>query len=77
MTGMNACATLLHLAVLITGARVADGTGAPLREAAVRIEGSRIIDVGDLKPKPGETIIRGGQAELSEGQPVRVNSKSW
>src|SRR5947208_5261079 len=64
---MNACATLLHLAVLITGARVADGTGSPIRDVAVRIEGSRIVDVGDLKPKPGETIIRADGLVLAPG----------
>ena len=35
----------------IPGARVADGTGAPLVAADVRVEGDRIVEIGKLAPK--------------------------
>jgi len=41
----------------IVGGRVADGTGAPLRSAGVRIVGSRIAAVGRVSPQPGDTVV--------------------
>ena len=42
----------------IVGGDVADGTGAPLRRANVRIVNDRIFDVGpDVKPAPGDTVV--------------------
>lgn len=52
---------------LITGARVVDGTGAPARPASVRIEGERIVAVGDLAPRTGEQLIDAGGLILSPG----------
>lgn len=52
---------------LITGARVVDGTGAPARSASVRIEGGRIVAMGDLAPRPGEQVVDGGGQVLSPG----------
>ena len=37
-------------ATLITGAMVHDGTGAPGRRSAVRIDGARIVAVSNRKP---------------------------
>lgn len=46
------------VSVLITGGTVLDGTGAPGRPAAVRIQGDTIVEVSsDLAPRPGERII--------------------
>lgn len=42
---------------LIVNARIVDGSGAPARDGAVRIEGDRIAAVGALKPLPGEAVI--------------------
>ena len=42
---------------LITNAQVVDGTGSPSRLTSVRIEGERIIAVGDLTATPDETVI--------------------
>ena len=39
---------------VIVGARVADGTGGPLRLADVRVESGRIAEVGDIKARRGE-----------------------
>jgi len=42
----------------IVGGDVADGTGAPLRRANVRIVNDRIVGVGpDVKPLPGDSIV--------------------
>jgi len=45
------------LSSLIVRALLVDGTGAPARQASVRIEGSQIVAVGDLAPLPSETVI--------------------
>ena len=42
---------------LVINATVIDGTGAPARRAAVRVVGDRIHDIGDLRPRRGETVI--------------------
>jgi N-acyl-D-amino-acid deacylase len=52
---------------LITGATVVDGTGQPRFEADVRIEGDRIAAVGELKRRPGETVIEAGGLVLAPG----------
>jgi N-acyl-D-amino-acid deacylase len=52
---------------LIAGARVADGTGAPLAAADVRVAGDRIVEVGRLSPKDGERVIRGEKLVLAPG----------
>ena len=52
---------------LIAGARVADGTGAPLVAADVRVAGDRIVEVGKLAPKDGERVIRGEKLVLAPG----------
>jgi N-acyl-D-amino-acid deacylase len=44
--------------ILIANGAVVDGTGAPSRRAAVRIEGDTIVEVGDrLAERPGERVI--------------------
>jgi len=52
---------------LITNARLIDGSGAPARAAAVRIEGGRIAAIGDLAPLPGETVVDARGLVLSPG----------
>jgi hypothetical protein len=37
---------------VIVNARIADGTGAPLRSANVRVAGDRIAAVGSFEPPP-------------------------
>jgi N-acyl-D-amino-acid deacylase len=43
--------------LLIRNGTVVDGTGAKPRKADVRIDGDRILEIGKLRPKPGEETI--------------------
>ncbi|HMH80327.1 MAG TPA: hypothetical protein VK514_08895, partial [Candidatus Acidoferrum sp.] len=43
--------------ILIINAQLADGTGAPLREGALRIRNNRIASIGKLSPAPGEQVL--------------------
>ena len=54
-------------ALLILNAQVADGTGAPLRKANVRIALSHIVGVGELQPEQGETTIDAHGLVLAPG----------
>ena len=45
---------------LITNVSIVDGTGAPARTGAVRIDGDRIVEVGDLEPKRREQVVDAG-----------------
>jgi N-acyl-D-amino-acid deacylase len=54
-------------ATLITNARLVDGTGAPARPAAVRIEGDRIMAVGALTPQQGDTVVDAHGLVLAPG----------
>ena len=57
----------LPVSTLITGVQLVDGTGAPARPAAVRLQGERIAEVGALKALPGETVVDGGGLTLAPG----------
>ncbi|MEO8500416.1 MAG: D-aminoacylase [Vicinamibacteria bacterium] len=59
--------TVSAQSLVIVGAKVADGTGAPLRLANVRVEKGRITDVGDFKPRDGETVVEGQGRVLAPG----------
>jgi N-acyl-D-amino-acid deacylase len=52
---------------VIVGAQVADGTGAALSRADVRVVGDSIAEVGKLSPKAGEKVIRGDGLVLAPG----------
>ncbi|MGE0812268.1 MAG: amidohydrolase family protein [Vicinamibacterales bacterium] len=65
--GASAPARTQARGFVVTGAQVADGTGAPLRAAAVRVEGDRITEVGALTPQPGETVVDGTGLVLAPG----------
>jgi len=41
----------------IVGGQVADGSGAPLRRADVRIAGGRIVAVGRVAPQPDDVVV--------------------
>ncbi len=53
--------------LLISGADIADGTGAPLRKASVRVRGERIEAIGNLQPQPGEKVIDASGLVLAPG----------
>ncbi|MBB6428154.1 amidohydrolase family protein [Sphingopyxis sp. JAI128] len=52
---------------LITDAMIVDGTGIKARRGAVRIEGDRIIAIGNLKAREGEAVIDADGQILSPG----------
>lgn len=52
---------------IITNVQLIDGSGTPAKKAAVRIQGKRIIAVGNLQPFKDETVIDGGGKILAPG----------
>lgn len=52
---------------VIVNARVADGTGKPLRKASVRIVGDHIVRIGDFKPEKNDRIIDAKGLVLAPG----------
>jgi N-acyl-D-aspartate/D-glutamate deacylase/CubicO group peptidase (beta-lactamase class C family) len=52
---------------LITDATVVDGTGKPRFTADIRIEGARIVAVGDLEPAAGEPVVDASGLALAPG----------
>ena len=52
---------------LIANVQIVDGTGAPRKAGAVRLQGRAIAEVGLLEPYPGETVIDGGGLVLAPG----------
>jgi N-acyl-D-amino-acid deacylase len=53
--------------LLIVNAQLADGTGAPLRQGALRIRGDRIAAIGNLIPASGERTIDAHGLVLAPG----------
>jgi N-acyl-D-amino-acid deacylase len=53
--------------LLILNAQVADGTGAPLYRANVRVSGNRIVEIGKLAPEPGEATLDANGLVLAPG----------
>jgi N-acyl-D-amino-acid deacylase len=53
--------------ILIVNGTVIDGTGHPRRQAAVRIKGDRIVEVGSLTPVAGEEVIDAGGLVVAPG----------
>jgi N-acyl-D-amino-acid deacylase len=61
------CAGETPTSTLIVNASIVDGTGSPARPGAVRVDGDRIVEVGELEPKRGETVIDAGGRTLAPG----------
>jgi N-acyl-D-amino-acid deacylase len=61
------CAGEKPTSTLIVNASIVDGTGAPARAGAVRIDGDRIVEVGELEPKRGESVVDAGGQTLAPG----------
>ena len=53
--------------LLIINAQLADGTGAPLVNGALRIHGNRIVSIGKLSPAPGDRVIDARGLVLAPG----------
>ena len=53
--------------VVIVGAKVADGTGRPLRVANVRVAAGYIAEIGDFKPREDDTVVEGKDRVLAPG----------
>jgi len=53
--------------VTIVNARIADGTGVPLRAGNVRVEGDVIVSVGDAGPREGDRVIDAEGLVLAPG----------
>ncbi|HYV86340.1 MAG TPA: D-aminoacylase [Patescibacteria group bacterium] len=64
---MPALAIVAAVSTLIVHATVVDGTGAPGRVAAVRIEQGRIAAIGELEPRPGEEVVDAAGLTLVPG----------
>jgi N-acyl-D-amino-acid deacylase len=54
-------------ATTIVGADLADGTGAALRQANVRIVGDRIVAVGKVTPQGGDSVVAGSGLVVAPG----------
>jgi N-acyl-D-amino-acid deacylase len=52
---------------VIVNARIADGTGAPLRSANVRVAGDRITAIGSFEPQPNEPVLDAKGRVLAPG----------
>src|SRR5262244_4499410 len=52
---------------LIVNAQLADGSGEPLREGALRIRGNRIVGIGKLSATPGERTLDAKGLVLAPG----------
>lgn len=52
---------------LIVNAQVADGTGAPLRKANVRIALNHVVEIGDVQPEKDEPVIDAKGLVLAPG----------
>jgi N-acyl-D-amino-acid deacylase len=54
--------------VLVRNARLVDGTGAPVRDADVRVAGDSIVEIGTaLESRPGERVIDAGGRVIAPG----------
>ena len=53
--------------LLITNARIVDGTGSAARSGSVRIRGDRIVAVGDLRQEAGDSVVDAHGLTLAPG----------
>ena len=66
--GLSLLMTTTALAsTLIVGARVVDGTGAPSRAVSVRLDGDRVIAIGELVQEPGDKVVDARGLVLAPG----------
>jgi N-acyl-D-amino-acid deacylase len=66
-TGLLAACRPTFDGTLFQDVRVIDGTGSASYSGSVRVVDGRILEVGELTPRAGETVVNGGGAVLSPG----------
>lgn len=66
-SGALSCAEPKPTSTLIVNASIVDGTGSPAQTGAVRIDGDRIVEVGEIEPKRGESVIDAHGLTLTPG----------
>lgn len=64
---VSVAAEVTNTSTIIVNAWIVDGTGAPIRKGAVRLQGDRIVAVGELEPIAGEHIVDAGGLTLTPG----------
>lgn len=64
---MQGAAINIPATTLIKNVRLVDGTGAPARNSSIRIEGKKIIAVGNLTAFAGENVVSGNGKILAPG----------
>ena len=64
---LSAAMTSAKASILLTNAKIIDGSGSPAIMGAVRIKGDQITGVGELKQASGEQIIDVGGLTLAPG----------
>jgi N-acyl-D-amino-acid deacylase len=67
LTGLASCAEPSTSTTLIVNASIIDGSGSPARMGAVRIDGDRIVEVGEIEPLRGERVIDARGLTLTPG----------
>ena len=67
LCGLAGCAGEKPTSTLIVNASIVDGTGAPARRGAVRIDGDRIVEVGALEPRRSEQVVDAKGLTLAPG----------
>lgn len=55
------------MSMLITNALLIDGSSTPARSGALRVRDTRILEVGELNPLPGEKVFDAGGLALAPG----------
>ena len=65
--GIAACTDGGATSTLIVNASIVDGTGSPARKGAVRIDGDRIVEVGELEARGGEHVVDAHGLTLAPG----------
>jgi len=66
-SALLALASGAQASTLITGAVVYDGSGGAGRHVSVRVDGDRILAVGALRPRKGETVVHAHGRALAPG----------
>jgi N-acyl-D-amino-acid deacylase len=60
-------AATAFVTTLILHASVLDGTGTPARNVSVRLDMGRVVEIGDLQPRAGETVVDAKGLTLAPG----------